>query len=299
MQPRIFRPNQPQPQTIIRTIADVIELHLRRVRTQVSARTFASRSAHLYAFAEVFGSLSVIDAKPFHLRNWIDEQTQWRSDWTKKGVIGSIQRCFNWASKLGLIDRNPFIGVTHCEGYAGRPMGDDAYAAALRASSPPFRRLLTFLRATGCRPGEAATLRFADVDDATGVVTILAHKTAKQTRRPRVLVLPAVALRLVQFLHRTARPGQQHVFTNARHQPWNRYSIANRWKRLRRELGLPLNCKLYGLRHRFGTHAIRVGVPIKTVSILMGHRSVRTTERYIHCDGDLELLKRAAEEIAK
>jgi site-specific recombinase XerD len=36
--------------------------------------------------------------------------------------------------------------------------------------------------------------------------------------------------------------------------------------------------------HRFGTEALRAGVPLKDVADLMGHASVTTTEIYLHRD---------------
>ena len=41
---------------------------------------------------------------------------------------------------------------------------------------------------------------------------------------------------------------------------------------------------LYLARHRFGTEALRAGVPLKDVTELMGHVSVTTTEIYLHRD---------------
>jgi integrase len=38
------------------------------------------------------------------------------------------------------------------------------------------------------------------------------------------------------------------------------------------------------LRHRFGTEALRAGLPLKDVAELMGHVSVTTTEIYLHRD---------------
>jgi integrase/recombinase XerD len=94
--------------------------------------------------------------------------------------------------------------------------------------------------------------------------------------------------------------GGSHVFVNARGRPWDRTSLALRMVRLRERAGLREDCRLYGLRHRFATEAVRRGVNLKTVAELLGHTSTRMTEHYVHVAGDLthlaEAVERAAEE---
>ena len=62
-------------------------------------------------------------------------------------------------------------------------------------------------------------------------------------------------------------------------------------------LDLPADCKLYGVRHKFGTDAILRKIPggIKTLSVLMGHTTTRSTERYVHLDDQLDFLREALE----
>lgn len=282
-------PTLTEPMTIGRVVAAFLD----HARTESVARVHAERQRILRAFAKAHGDLPLADAKGFHLRFWVDSQTQWKSDWTKKGVIAVVQRAFNWALKLGYIERNPFFGVNHREGDPGRPMTAAEFAAAMRRSSVPFRRVLTFLRFTGCRPGECAAIEPADVDLVRGIVRLGEHKTARKTRRPRVIILHPVAARLIAFLLRNQIPNQTKLFINSRGTAWTRYAIACRMKRLRKRLKLPRDCKTYGLRHKFGTDAIRNGVELKTLSVLMGHTDTRSTQRYVHIADDYEHLAKA------
>lgn len=41
------------------------------------------------------------------------------------------------------------------------------------------------------------------------------------------------------------------------------------------------------LRHSYATHAHEMGVPIRTLQVLLGHSSVETTEIYVHADKNL------------
>jgi integrase len=93
--------------------------------------------------------------------------------------------------------------------------------------------------------------------------------------------------------------GAGHIFVNARGRPWDRTSLALRMVRLREKAGLREDCRLYGLRHRFATEAVRRGVNLKTLAELLGHTSTRMTEHYVHLGGDLTHLAEAVQRVAE
>lgn len=49
---------------------------------------------------------------------------------------------------------------------------------------------------------------------------------------------------------------------------------------------LGLGGSLHSLRHSYGAHLVMAGVPLRSVQVLMGHASFRTTERYAHVGKD-------------
>lgn len=114
------------------------------------------------------------------------------------------------------------------------------------------------------------------------------HKTARKVRKPRVVPLVPVVVKLLIQLRKHS--GGESVFVNERETPWNRCSLSLRVQRCRERQGVPADAKLYGARHQFGTMAIVRGVDIKTLSQLMGHESTRMTEHYLHLAGQREHL---------
>ena len=280
--------------------ADVIEVFLANTSRGCSPRALAERRRVLGLFAAECDK-PLADCRPLDLIAFLSAHPEWASDWTVRRVIGAVQRPFSWAVKAGVIDRNPFFGVSHPAGAPGRPMTDHEFRRLLRNTTPPFRRVLWFLRWTGCRPGELSAMRWADLDLDQGVIVLREHKTARtrRDRLPRVIVLVPVVVRMLAVLWRRHGGLSRHVFLNARGNPWKRYALACRIKRLRRRLRLPRDCKLYGLRHKYGTNAVVNGVDLKTLAQLMGHTTTRCTEHYVHLAGQTEHLRKAAEAAAK
>ncbi len=270
------------------TVRDVFELYDLYGERGRCARASADRKHVREQFAALHGSLQLADCRPFHLRLWVDSQERYRSDWTRGRAIRTISRPFNWAAKLGIIDRNPFWGVSQRQGRRGRPLEDHEWRAMLRGSDARFRRVLIFNRFTGARPGEmsAATRQSIELDAAKGEgwLVLLEHKTSETQRdpKPRIIPLHPVVCKLLVWMLRHAKSGQQHLFANARGGPWTRSALSGRIQRLRARVGLPKDAKLYGLRHRFATEFIVHGGDLATLAELLGHQSTRMAERYVH-----------------
>lgn len=247
-------------------------------------------------FKGQFGQRLISSCRPFELLNFINSQQGVRSDWTRKRWASSIQRPFNYAEALGMIFKNPFRGLTFSQGDDGRDWTDGEFQRVLRAANPSFRRLIVGLRFSGLRPGELCDLEWKDIRLEQGAIVIEKHKTRYRTKRPRIVPLNPVLVKLLGWLRRN--PGHcqicgaaraagvkfdsRFVFLNSKNCRWHRSMADTGFRRLRVKVGLPADLKLHGCRHTFATRAIINGVGVVELGQLLGHVQVATTQRYVH-----------------
>jgi integrase len=277
-------------------------MYLAQARRDLSARSYETVSCILRRFDKACGKLRIAKCRPYDLQCWLNEHPEYASEWYRRCVISTVKRAFYWGLEMELVARNPFAKL-RSRGRANRrrPMTDDEFQSLLRGSDAAFRRFLIFLKFTGCRPGEAASMRWADVRFEEGAVVLQEHKTARKTGRPRIIPLVPTVIKLLLWMREQAKgkgDAQHRVFVNRRGNALSRGWLSLKMQRLRKRLGLAKGVTLYGLRHRYGLMGIRNGVNLKLLSLCMGHVRTQMTEHYIAEAGLTEQVQQAAWQVA-
>jgi len=147
-----------------------------------------------------------------------------------------------------------------------------------RVENLKHRTLLMTAYGGGLRRGEVVALKATDIDSHRMMVRVEQGKGQKD----RYTILSPRMLAQLRLYWREYRPtlwlfpGQD---PNEHMDPDTAYRVftdAKRWAEIRKVGGLHL------LRHSFATHLLEAGVDVLTIQVLMGHRSLRTTVRYLH-----------------
>src|SRR5439155_11975271 len=114
-------------------------------------------------------SFRVADLKPLHVVRWADSHPGWGNS-QKRGAMGAVQRAFNWAEKLGVIDHSP---IRHIADKPAQGRRDDYLTAEQfrdlidhYTAGDPFRDLLEFCWESGARPQESKLLEARHFDRA-------------------------------------------------------------------------------------------------------------------------------------
>ena len=139
------------------------------------------------------------------------------------------------------------------------------------------RAILTACYAAGLRVSEAVSLRPADIDSRRQVIRIHQGKDRYVMLSPRLLAV-------LRDYWRTFRPtSRQWLFPGASpaHPLTTKAVVVACHKALRlSRLSKPLTP--HSLRHCFAVHLLEAGTDIRTIQLLLGHRSLSTTARYLH-----------------
>lgn len=152
------------------------------------------------------------------------------------------------------------------------------------------RFLLSLLRGTGLRVGEALGLRHEDIDALRRVVIVRQRLNVNRARAKtfsrEVPADPGLVRLFSDYLHEEYGPLDcDYVFVNLWAEPVGRpmsYPSVDRLvQRLRRRTGIEFTPHQF--RHSYATDLLRRGVAVEVVAHLLGHASISTTvDTYSH-----------------
>jgi site-specific recombinase XerD len=143
--------------------------------------------------------------------------------------------------------------------------------------SPKHRMILTVCYATGLRISEAVSLRPTAIDSQRMVIRVEAGKG----RKDRYVMLSPTLLKLLRIYWKGARP-KAWLFPGDRpEQPITACAVEIACRQALEQSGLGKAITPHSLRHAFAVHLLESGTDLRTIQLLLGHRSLNTTSRYL------------------
>jgi site-specific recombinase XerD len=137
--------------------------------------------------------------------------------------------------------------------------------------------------AAGLRISEVCRLRTTDLDAKRGLIHIRDGKGG----RDRYVMLSAELLLFLRQYWRMARSQAPDAKAGALLFPGetaagsiSEEAVRKALKEAAHKTGLVKRTTPHVLRHSFATHLLEAGEDIRTIQVLLGHRSIRTTARY-------------------
>jgi integrase/recombinase XerD len=144
-------------------------------------------------------------------------------------------------------------------------------------TSTKYRTLLITAYAAGLRVSEVTRLRVADIDSRRMTIRVQQGKG----RKDRYVMLSPRLLTLLRDYWRAYRPSDW-LFPNGHEQPLAQKAVRRVCKKAWQASGLRKPVTPHTLRHCFATHLLEAGTDLRTLQVLLGHRSPTTTARYTH-----------------
>ena len=143
--------------------------------------------------------------------------------------------------------------------------------------STKHRAILTTCYAAGLRISEAIHLKPTDIDSQRMVIRVEQGKGQKD----RYVMLSPKLLETLRSYWRAVRPKGWLFEGDVSGQPINRSSVELACQKARRLSRIRKPITPHSLRHGFAVHLLESGTDVRTIQLLLGHRSLATTARYL------------------
>jgi site-specific recombinase XerD len=139
------------------------------------------------------------------------------------------------------------------------------------------RAILTTCYAAGLRISEAVRLTIPDIDSQRMVIRVEQGKGQKD----RYVMLSARLLEILRHWWRVEKPRPWLFPGDSPGQHISKDAVEQACQKARRRCSIPKPITPHSLRHAFAVHLLESGTDVRTIQLLLGHRSLATTARYL------------------
>ena len=240
---------------------------------------------------------------------------------TIRHYFNALGMIFAYAEKQNMIAANPMQKVDAPKKDkkpvdALTPEQAKQFFSLLLDSPLDFRCMMQLLVTSGIRRGECIGLKWKDIDERAGTITIersavytpesgIIISTPKTADSIRTIPIMQSTLKLLQQLKKQVKgqhpdtilkeafifPGEANLFT-----PRDPNAVTRRVKRFMKRNGLP-DLSPHDLRHSCATLLLSQGADIKSVQEILGHADASTTLNF-YVKADLRQMQAATEKYA-
>lgn len=284
---------QPAAVTVdsVKTIAAAIELFLTERRTAGLHESIVKKYAReLGRFKQFCETRSRFFPADVNLEMLIEYRASWEKDYgssaTRQQVQTRLRRFLRFCHNAGWLDRVPVLSPIAADEPPTMPLSDAQYAKLLKTISEIFpaekamrvRALVQLMRHTGLAIRDAVTIEAREiVRDEKKKLTRVTTARQKTGTHVSVPLLPDVAAELS-----TITNGRKYLF-------WSgnglETSAVTNWQHdlraaFRMAFGKNTDFTPHCLRDTAAVSWLTAGVPLEEVSKLLGHSSIRTTEKH-------------------
>lgn len=150
------------------------------------------------------------------------------------------------------------------------------------ASTYKHQIFITFVYATGLRLSEAMHITFDDIDRHRLQIRVRKGKGAKD----RYIRIPQTLVEILTAYYYRLKP-EKYLFNG--HTKGQRYCTSSgQWtmRQAKKRARITKQASVHTLRHAYATHHLEAGTDLVYLKKQLGHKHLKTTERYIHLCAD-------------
>ena len=194
---------------------------------------------------------------------------------TQSSYFNKLCSSIKAAHQQGIIPSNPAPGVKGIsteESERGFLTYDELKTLSLTdCQEPELKRAFLFSALTGLRWSDVAKLRWSELQHSRELNHYIRF-TQKKTKGSEMLPISGQA---VELLGERAGPEEQ-IFQKLKYSAWNNHKL-QQWIT---SAGINKKITFHCARHTYATLQLTLGTDIYTVSKMLGHKNLKTTQAY-------------------
>lgn len=193
-------------------------------------------------------------------------------------ALRTLRRILSLGRDWGVVQNVPRISLRK-ERERSAVFDADMENQLLAVAPQPLKDVFIICHDTGMRPDEIIRMRWDDVLWDKSLIFIPDGKT--ETAR-RYVALSDRVRNLLRVRAQDTKSEWVFPSTRKKGSHMSYFPVAKQFSKARKDAGLPNSLVLYSARHSFATDMLDKTGNIVLVGKMLGHRSVTTTQRYLH-----------------
>lgn len=195
-----------------------------------------------------------------------------------------LKAAINKAKSWNYIDQNLYITFKLPKFQKTEPTfltTDQLKTLLKKVNSNSLKQIYLFAFFTGLRGNELLSLTWNDVKLDSNIIQIGSDDFITKTKNIRYIPISlAVKNILIDLKLKNNITDNDYLFTAARGKKFNLDYVSKKFKAAVRSAKLNDAICFHTLRASFGSYLLQSGVPISSISKMLGHQSIATTEKY-------------------
>jgi integrase len=264
------------------TLAELMDRYLLEVVSHKAPRTQETNKVQISHLLSFFGDITLDKVIPESISRYRSKRL---SDGVKLQTIRYeliiLSHAFSIAAReWQWVRLNPmkFIKMPRQENKIERWLTHEEQEKVLSHCDGWLKPLVVFDLHTGLRMNELLSLKWQDIDLMRKTAVVMESKNDEK----RTLPLNDVAIKALRDTSASSRiiSMEGYVFTRdgrkiAKHE------LQYYFKRAVKQAKIA-HCRFHDLRHTFATRLAQSGIDIYKIAKLLGHKDIKTTQRYAH-----------------
>lgn len=247
-------------------------------------------TGYLKKYFKTRSALSTTETQAFEFRDWMLKQLK---PITVRERLGMLRSCWEWGLKRKLVTDNPWADVrvkvppkSKPKPFTKEEIGRILGHCRAEAKFSHWADFIEFCLSVGCRPGEAAGLKWKHLSEDCSLVWVgeswgRGRQKGTKTNEARTF---SIFPRLQSLLLSRREEGwrsEDYVFPAPKGGPIDDHNFRRRcWTQLLSELSIPYR-KPYITRHTFSSHAFDQGWSVSEISAVTGNTEETILRSYI------------------